>query len=113
MIETISKHFVNLTVSRGKKQNLLGMDIEFLADGILSLFTKYYIEESIDLFGEDMSAKLSSPENKVLQNIFESSTRLGKKDAYIINFIVAKLLWLEKRGRPNIEHVISLLCTMV
>ena len=50
MIETISEHFVNLTVSRGKKRKFLGLDIEFLEDGELSLFMKYYIEESIDLF---------------------------------------------------------------
>ena len=29
VIETISEHFGNLTVSRGKKQNFLGMDVEF------------------------------------------------------------------------------------
>ena len=48
MIETTSEHFVNLTLSRGKKHKFLGMDIEFLADGKLSLLMKYYIEESID-----------------------------------------------------------------
>ena len=52
MIETISEHFGNLTVSRGKKHRFLGMDIEFLADGKLPLFMKNYIEESIDFFGE-------------------------------------------------------------
>ena len=39
----------------------LGMDIEFLADGKFSLFMKDYIEESIDFFLEELSAKLSSP----------------------------------------------------
>ena len=69
MIETIAEHFGNLTVSRGKKHKLLGMDIEFLADGKLSLFMKDYIEESIHFFGEELSAKVSSPLNKGLQNI--------------------------------------------
>ena len=59
MIETIAEHFGNLTVSRGKKHKLLGMDIEFLADGKLSLFMKDYIEESINFLGEELSAKVS------------------------------------------------------
>ena len=45
VIETISEHFGNLTLSRGKKHKFLGMDIEFLVDGKLSLFVKDYIEE--------------------------------------------------------------------
>ena len=45
VIETIAEHFGNLTVSRGKKHKFLGMDIEFLSDGKLSLFMKDYIEE--------------------------------------------------------------------
>ena len=45
MIQTVSEHFGNLTVSRGKKHKLLGMDIEFLADDELYLFMKDYIEE--------------------------------------------------------------------
>ena len=49
VIETISKCFGNLTLSRGNKNKFLGMDIEFLEDGKLSLFMKYYIEKSIDL----------------------------------------------------------------
>ena len=113
MVETTSEHFVNLTVSRGKKHKFLVMDIEFLSDGKLSLFVKYYIEKSIDLFGEKLSTKVSLPAKKGLQNIYEISTRIEKKDTYIFHFIVAILLWVEKRGRPNIEPVILFLCTRV
>ena len=41
----MDENFGNLTVSRGKKHKFLGMDMEFLADGKLSLFMKDYIEE--------------------------------------------------------------------
>ena len=44
VIETISKIFGNLIVSRGNKHKFLGMDIDFLVDGKLSLFVKDYIE---------------------------------------------------------------------
>ena len=44
VIETISKIFGNLIVSRGNKHKFLGMDIDLLVDGKLSLFVKDYIE---------------------------------------------------------------------
>ena len=59
------------------------------------------------------SAKVSSPVKKYLQNIDESYTRLEKKYADILHSIVAKLLWVAKRGRPDIQTAISFLCTRV
>ena len=47
----IAKMFGNLTLSSGKKHNFLGMYIEFLTNGKLSLFVKDDIGESVDLFG--------------------------------------------------------------
>ena len=52
----------------------MGMDIELLADVKLSLFMKDYIEGSIYLFGEELSATVSSPVKKCLHNIDDSST---------------------------------------
>ena len=89
------------------------MGIEFLADVKLSLFMKYYIEESIDLFGDQLSTKVSSLIKKGLQHIDESSTRIENKYTDIFHYIVAKLLWLEKGGRPDIDPTISFLCTRV
>ena len=65
VIEGISEHYGNLTVSRRKKQRFLGMDIEFLADGKLSLFVKDYIEESIDLFKEKISTRYHHQQRRV------------------------------------------------
>ena len=48
-----------------------------------------------------------------MQNIDQSSTILDKKDADILHSIVAKLLWVSKRERPDIDPVISFLCTIV
>ena len=72
---------------------------------------KAHIEESIDLFGEELITNVSSPEKKGLKIIYESSTRLEKKYEDILHSIVAKLLWVAKRGRPDIDPTISFLCT--
>ena len=89
------------------------MDIELLADVKLSLLMKYYIGESIYLFGDEISAKVSSPVKKGLQEIHESSKRIEKKDVDILHSIVAKLIWVEKGGSPDIEPAIFFLCARV
>ena len=48
-----------------------------------------------------------------MQNIDESSTRQEKKGADILHSMVAKLLWVAKMGKPDIEPVILFLCTIV
>ena len=93
VIQTIAKHFGILTVSRVKQHRFLLMYIELLTDGKLSLFMKDYTQESIGLFGEDLSAMVLSLVKKGLQNINEGSTRLEKKDADILQYIVAKLIY--------------------
>ena len=57
--------------------------------------------------------KVLSPEKKGLKKIYESSTRLEKKDSDILHSIVEKLLWVAKRGRPDIDTAIYFLCTRV
>ena len=78
------------------------MNKELLADVKVSLFMNYYIEESIDLFGEELSTKLLSPARKGLQNIYYSFTILYNKDTHISYSIVAKLLWVEKGEVPTL-----------
>ena len=66
IIEVIAENVGDLTVSRGKNKKSLGMDIEFLGNGRVSLFTKDCIEESITSFDEGMDVNVSSPANKGL-----------------------------------------------
>ena len=47
---------------------------------------------------------------KGFENIYEISTRLENKDADILHFMVAKLLWVAIGGRPNIGLGIPFLC---
>ena len=69
------------------------MDIEFLDNVKLSMYMKGYIYESIDFSEEELSATVSSLVRRVLQNIDDSYTRLENKYAYILHYIVEKLIW--------------------
>ena len=81
----------------------MGMDIDFEGNGRVSFFMKDCIDEFIEKIGEALDAKISSPAKKVIQNINIISPRLDKQEADTLNYISEKLLWLEKRGRPDIE----------
>ena len=58
-----------------------------------------------------LSANLSSPVKKGLQNIDKNSTNIENKDTDILHSMVAKLLWVTKGVSPNIDSSISFLCT--
>ena len=64
---------------------------------------KYYIEESIYLFGEKLRVMVPSLAMKGLQIIDESYKKLENKYVDILQSIVAKLPWVAKRGRPDID----------
>ena len=65
------------------------------------------------MFREDLSAAVSSPAKKGLQNINESYKILEEKYADILHSIVENNNMGRKMGKPSIEIDISFLCTRV
>jgi hypothetical protein len=112
VIDKIKEHFGDLVISRGKQHTFLGMNITFNEDGSLEIEMRKYLEEAIELFGEDVSTRVSSPATKKLF-VLTPAEGLGDERAEIFHSVVAKLLWVMKRARPDIETAISFLCTRV
>ena len=69
--------------------------------------------EAIELFGEDLSTHVTSPATKRLFCVNPDAEALDEDKAERFHTIVGKLLWAEKRSRPDIETTISFLCTRV
>jgi hypothetical protein len=113
VIDEVKKHFGELVVSRGKEHTFLGMNLKFKDDGTVHLGMKGYIEEAIELFGEDVSTKVANAATKKLFTVSETSAPLSTDKADLFHSVVAKLLWVMKRSRPDIETAISYLCTRV
>jgi hypothetical protein len=72
-----------------------------------------YVKEAIEDFGEDVSKNVATPAKKDLFEIDEQSPKLDKKGADHFHSIVAKLLYISKRGRIDIQLAIAFLCTRV
>ena len=103
-----------ITVHRGPIQEYLGMTIDYTVKGKVSFSMPQYIE---DLLGECpesiMKGTLATPATNHLFQTNENAERLGATDAVLYHHLVAKLLYLGKRTRPDLLTAISFLCTRI
>ena len=65
------------------------------------------------MFDEDVSRAVAQPAGGHLFKTNENAEKLDEETADIFHTIVAKLLWIMKRARPDIEPAVSFLCTRV
>ena len=113
VIEKIEDRFGEMTVTRGKEHVFLGMNISFHDDGTASIKMKDYIKEAIIHIGEDITRSATTPAKKNLFEIKEDSVPLTDAGREIFHSVVAKLLYVLKRGRLDIQLPIAFLCTRV
>ena len=112
VINDISKHFGELTVSRGTKNDFLGMDIE-IKECKVFISMKKQIMEAIEWGARQSGKKPATPATNDLfmKNDEAKSLSIEKSDTF--HSIVQKLLYICKRGWPDIEPALSYLCTRV
>ena len=86
VIRELEKDFGKMTVSRGNKHTYVGMDIELLKDGTVSIQMKDYLDESIKAFGENVKGRSPTPAKTNLFEIDKNSKELSeeKKKGFII-----------------------------
>ena len=120
IIEMVESHFPGLSVERGKKLNFLGMEIEFTNDKKVKLGTKQYIqstieelEESLAAYKENLNKEYSCPAGRWLFKLKEDEKPITEDKADLYRSFVAKLLWIMKRSRPDLELAVSFLSTRV
>ena len=117
VIELMKGHFGDLTVTRGNKHRFLGMNITIHPQQKIEIEMKDQLQEAIDMFirsdGDEAIEVVTSPATRRLREVDPNCEPLSedKKDAF--HSIVAKLLWIMKRARPDLETAISYLCTRV
>ena len=74
---------------------------------------KGQILEAIEWLNEEMAEKSVTPANKNLFNVDCESTALNDQKPEIFHSMVAKLLYITKRARSDIETAVSFLCKRV
>jgi hypothetical protein len=102
-----------ITFTRGKKHDYLGMLLDYTESGVIKVDMREYLAKIIADMPEDMDGTASSPAADYLFTIKEGIEPLNQEKSEFFHATVAKLLFLCKRGRPDIQTAIAFLCTRV
>ena len=100
VVDKIEAKFGELTRNKGSKQTFLGMDIETLPDKKVAINTPQHIEEVISNLGEEIKGDVANPA-KSFFNV-NTSCKLSEEKAELFHKLVAKLLWIMQRSRPDL-----------
>jgi hypothetical protein len=102
-----------MTVTRGKEHVFLGMKINFNDDKTVTISMRTYLQEAIKECKMRVSRQTSTPAKNDLFFIDKTSNTLNKLESKTFHSVVAKLLYVSLRARPDILLAISFLCTRV
>ena len=106
-----------LTVTRGKVHKYLGMMLDYRVDGKV----KVIMTDNVDEILKDAPQELlkpsrdqaRTPAGKDLFDVDENSEKLDDDKSEKFHSITYKLLFISKRGRPDIQVAVGFLCTRV
>ena len=113
ILSILKEYFGDLTVNNSREFDFLGMNIKIREDKKIEMEMKSQIEEAIEWLGEDIDSTPKSPANRNLFSEKEGAEELIGEKSDTFHSIVAKLLYISKRARPDIEVAVAYLCTRV
>jgi hypothetical protein len=103
-----------LTVTRGLMHDYFEMTIDFSHEGQVRFTMFDYISNMLDGIPDDMKGESATPAGAHLFQVDEDNpTLLKETEAVIFHHNTAKLLFLAKRARPDIQLAVAFLCTRV
>jgi hypothetical protein len=104
---------VPITITRGKVHDYLGMVLDYTEEGRVKITMNQYVEEILDELPSDMDGEAPTPAAAHLFQVDPNAEKLGEEQREMFHRNVAKLLFLSKRARPDIQTAIAFLCTRV
>jgi hypothetical protein len=113
VIQKIEERFGQMVVTRGNEHVFLGMEIDFPGDETVKIRMKEHLQEAIEAFGEPIGPAASSPARKNLFEVDPNSPDLSESKREIFHSVVAKIFFVSKRSRPDVQLPTVFLCTRV
>ena len=103
-----------LTINRGKVHDYLGMNLDFSIAGKVTIGMQNYVKSILKEVPDDMMGVANTPASSFLFLVNNQSPDvLDSATADMFHTLVAKLLFLSKRSRPDIQLAVAFLCTRV
>ena len=122
IIDELSKRFGNimpLSIHRGKVHEYLGMLLDYTTPGQLKITMYPYIEGIIDnaggIYKSGAGSATPAPDHLFdIRSCDEDDNKLlSKQEKEEYHTITAQLLYLSKRGRPDLQQSVTFHCTRV
>jgi hypothetical protein len=102
-----------LTFNLGKKHDYLGMTIDYSEDGHVHIDMTKYIESILNEVPPEMWGKATTAAAPYLFETNQHCPKLTEDEAQFFHYLIAKLSFLCKRGRSDIQTAIAFLITRV
>ena len=111
-IKMLEGHFGKMTVKRGKDHEYLGMQIE-IKDRKVHIKMDEYLRECLKDFGEAINGSAKTPATKDIFVVNEKEQKLDEEKKKKFHSITAKLLYISKRARLDLQYAVGYLTTRV
>jgi len=102
-----------LTVHRGTVHDYLGMTVDYSEDGKVKFIMRDYVEGLLDEAPADMDGTAITPASNNLLAVNGKADKLDDERAEVFHRLTAKLLYLCKRARPDLQPTVAFLTTRV
>ena len=102
-----------LTVKRGKKHDYLGILLDYTVKGKVKIDMREYIKSILEDLPSAFDGEAVTPAASYLFNVDDACKKLNQADSERFHHIVAQLLFLCKRARPDIQTAVAFLTTRV
>lgn len=116
VIDLLEKEFgkeAPLTKTRGNVHEYLGMTIDYGTAGNVKFSMIDSIQNMLETLPDDMNGESITPASNYLFTVDRLAEKLDSTTADLFHHNTAKLLFLCKRARPDIQTAVAFLCTRV
>eukprot|EP00957_Ditylum_brightwellii_P207069 15351344-Ditylum_brightwellii.AAC.1 len=113
MLKWLESKYGKLRTTRGKVHEYLGMNLDFSKKGKVRVGMTAYVKEIIEDFPETIDGSTTTPAADHLFQVNDSAKKLDEQQARQFHTSTAKLLFLCKRARQDIQTAVAFLTTRV
>ena len=102
-----------LTVQRGRKHEYLGMTIEYMDDRKVKFTMTDYVDGLLNEMTDDMKGVAVTPAASHLNEVNDNAEKLSDTMRDTFHHLTAKILYLSKQARPDLQTAVSFLTTRI
>ena len=102
-----------MSVSRGKKHEYLGMTLDFSEEGKFIVDMEQYLKEMVSDLPDDMGGMATTPAADHLFKVRDNVPKLDKEKAELFHRVTAQMLFIAQQCRPDLRTATSFLTKRV